>query len=310
MPHPNPRIRAQQAMAKQRALSRRPSLRKMLTAPKILRRVVNREIARKEETKYHAEQLLMKGALDWGIHTPWTPSTIGDTLPLVPRILPGDGSFQRVGAKVRPTSCRVDVEVAIQEAPVGLPALNSASEDIYVVMYLLRPKTSKNFYQFTNPAPAASAYTDELLDNGDGTAKPFGFGTVISGTTFIYSNAADLQLPVNKEYFTLVKRKIVRLTKNAGSTNGDGANYPSVSKGSSTWRGSFKYKLPTLRYDDDPKTSTVNGQYPTNANMVMCIGACLANGTDSLQYVGSEASSVLPNPILCSVRTHYWYKDA
>lgn len=280
---------------------------------KPMKRAVQRIVNRSEETKYHAEQLLMKQSLDWAIHTPWTPSTVGDTMPLVPRIVQGDGNFQRSGSKVRPTKCRVDVELAIAEAAIGTTPINVATEDIYVVMYLLRPKTSKNFQQFSNLTTSGSvsgAYTDELLDNGDGTSKAFGYGIIIGGTSYVYSNATDLQLPVNREYFSLVKRKVVRLTKNAGTTNGDGANYPSVAKGSTSWRGSFTYKLPVLKYDDDSKTAGITGGYPTNANMVLCVGAALANGMDSIQYIGGEPSSILPNPIMLSVRTHCWYKDA
>lgn len=285
--------------------------RKPKTLTKQQKKQVKRIIAGNEETKYHAEQLLMKQSLDWGIHTPWTPSSIGDTMPLVPRIVQGDGNFERVGSRVRPVKCRVDIEASVAEAAIGLTPINVATEDIYVVMYLLRPKTSKNFQQFTNLAvPASGAYTDELLDNGDGTSKAFGYITTLGGSPFVYSNAADLQLPVNREYFTQVRRKVVRLVKNTGTTNGDGSNYPNVARGGSSWRGSFTYKLPTLKYDDDPKSATLTGGYPTNANMVLCIGAALANGMDSIQYIGGEPSSILPNPVSLNVRTHYWYKDA
>lgn len=285
--------------------------RKPKALTKVQKKQVKSLINRNEETKYHAEQLLMKQSLDWGIHTPWTPSSIGDTMPLVPRIAQGDGSFERVGSRVRPVKCRVDIEASIAEAAIGLTPINVATEDIYVVMYLLRPKTSKNFQQFTNIAsPASGAYTDELLDNGDGTSKAFGYITTLGGSPFVYSNASDFQLPVNKEYFTLVRRKIVRLVKNTGTTNGDGSNYPNVARGGSSWRGSFTYKLPTLKYDDDSKTASLTGGYPTNANMVLCIGAALGNGMDSIQYIGGEPSSILPNPVSLNVRTHYWYKDA
>lgn len=272
---------------------------------------VKQIVARSSETKYHAEQLLTKQTLDWAIHTAWTPSSVGDTMPLVPRIVQGDGNYQRVGSKVRPTKCRVDIELSLPESPTGLPLQNQYTNDIFVVMYILRPKTSKNFQQFSNIlTPASGSYTDELLDNGDGTSKGFGNGIIIGGTPYVYSNMADLQLPVNREYFTQVRRKVVRLVKNAGNTYGDGSNYPNVTKGGSSWRGSFVYKLPTLKFDDDSKTISLNGGYPTNANMVLCVGAALANGCDSIAYTSGEPSSILPNPVQVNVRTHYWYKDA
>lgn len=295
---------ARAALAKRFAGKRKRYVRKSL--PTLIKSIINKQ----EETKYHAEALVTKQSLDWAIHTPWSPTSIGDTMPLVPRIVQGDGSNERVGSKVRPTKCRVDVECAIAEAVMGTTQVNQNTEDIFVVMYILRPKTSKNFQQFTNLAtPASGAYTDELLDNGDGTSKPFGFPVTIGGTTYVYSNASDLQLPVNTEYFTLVRKKVLRLTKNYGSTNGD-SNFPSSWKGSTSWRGSFTYKLPTLKYDDDSKSSSLNGGYPTNANMVLCVGAALANNMDSLLYTNGEPGSVLPNPILLNIRTHYWYKDA
>lgn len=297
------------SLAKSGALGRRGKYVAKLSAP--MKKAVQKIVRGNEETKYHAEQLLSKSSLDWGIHTPWSPSSIGDTMPLVPRITPGDGNFERIGTRVRPTKCRVDVEAAIQEAATGLPQLSVYTNDIFVVMYILRPKTSKNFQQFTNLAtPVSGAYTDELLDNGDGTSKAFGNVIAIGGTNYVYTNAADLQLPINKEYFTLVKQRVVRLVKNAGNTNQDGSNYPNVARGGSSWRGSFTYKLPALKYDDDPKSATLTGGYPTNANMVLCIGACLANGMDSIQYGGGEPTGILANPISLNVRTHYWYKDA
>lgn len=306
---PGGRFRSKYA-AKLLARARRPR-RAVAKLSKPMKAAVKKIVRGNEETKYHAEQLLMKNTLDWGIHTPWSPSSVGDTMPLVPRIAQGDGNFQRIGSRVRPTKCRVDIEAAIAEAAIGLPQVNTATEDIFLVMYILRPKTSKNFEQFTNLAvPASGAYTDELLDNGDGTSKAFGNPITIGGSTFVYTNASDLQLPVNREYFTLVKQKVVRLVKNTGSTNGDGTNYPNVTRGGSSWRGSFTYKLPSLKYDDDPKSASLNGGYPTNANMVLCVGAALASGLDSIQYVGGEASSILPNPVILNVRTHYWYKDA
>lgn len=301
-------VRAGKVVGTKRVAAKKPA---KLSKP--MRRAVQRIVRGNEETKYHAEQLLMKTQLDWGIHTYWSPSSIGDTMPLVPRIVQGDGSYQRIGSKVRPTRCRVDIEAAIAEVPNGItPLAGQWTNDIYLVMYLLRPKTVKNYQQFANVATTGADWTAELLDNGDGTSKAFGYSTLIGTTPYIYSNASDLQLPINREYWTLVKRKVVRLTKNYGQTNSDGTPQDNPNLGKSSYRGSFVYKLPTLKYDDDSKTVALNGGYPTNANMVLCIGAALANGCDSLQYGGEplQPTGVLPNPLQLNVRTHYWYKDA
>lgn len=280
-----------------------------LSAP--VKRAVQKIVRRQEETKYHAEQLLSKNQLDWSIHTIYDPVNavpVGDILPLVPRISLGDESHQRSGKKVRPTKCRVDVEVSIAEAPTGLPQFGVFTNDLYVVMYLVRPKTTRNFEVFAAQKNTIPQW-QLLLDNGDSTSKAFGNPyTPTGGSQFWYSNASDLQLPVNSEYFTLIKKRVVRLTKNTGGTNQDGTGV-STNIGRSSWRGSFTYKLPTLIYDDQ---STVNytGGYPTNTAPMLMIGSCLANGDDSVLYTSGEIVNVLPNPIQLNVRTHCWYKDA
>lgn len=288
---------------------KRPVAKKTAKLTKPVKKAIKKIIHSGEETKYHAEQLLMKNTLDWGIHTYWSPSSMGDTMPLVPRIAQGDGNFERIGSKVTPVKCRVDIEAAIAEVPNGLTVTGQWTNDIYLVMYMLRTKTSKNYQQFSNVGASNTIdYTAELLNNGDGTSKGFGNAISIGGSSYVYTNAADLQLPVNREYFTLMKRKVVKLTKNYGSTNSDGTQtYPNVNK--SNYRGSFVYKLPKLKYDDDPKTNAVTGGYPVNTNVILCIGAVLANGCDSLQYLNNEVTGILPNPLQMNVRTHYWYKD-
>lgn len=280
---------------------------------KAMKKQVKSIVKAQEETKYHAEQLLTKYTLDWGIHTYADPSAgtqNGDILPLVPSITEGDGSWQRSGAKIKPTKCCVDVEVSFAETPLGLPATNQFSNDIYVVMYLLRSKTHRNYRQFVE-ATKAGDFIGDLLNNGDGTSKYFGDAMLVGSppTSIVYSNATDLMLPVNTKYFTLIKKKVVRLTKNAGQSYGDGVpNAPNTGKGS--WRGRFYYTLPTLAYDEYSQNTQYVGPYPTNNCTFLAIGSALANGLDSLSYQNGEISGVLANPMMLNVRSHVWYKDA
>lgn len=276
---------------------------------------VKKLIGLNEETKYHAEQLLDRIPLDWAIHTYYDPSngvTAADTLPLVPRIAEGNGDFQRVGTKIKPSKCRVDIELALMEPQYGNTmdiSSNIYTKDIYVVMYVYKPKDLKNFEQFVQTK--ANTITD-FLDNGDGTSKLFGDITLVGSppTTVFTSNARDLMKPVNTKLFTLLKKKVVRLTKNYGITSMDGAStdIPNIRK--SSWRGSFTYKLPTLRYDDSAVNTQYNGGYPTNTCVVLGIGACLTNGNDAANYVGGSIAGPMDNAFIASVRSHYWYKDA
>lgn len=302
-----------QSNRRPRVNRRKKTARKAKGLTKSQKQQVKAIVSRQEETKYHAEQLLTKYQLDWGIHTyadPAAGTPNGDILPLVPSIMEGDGSWQRSGAKVKPTKCRVDVEVSIAENPLGLTPITPFTADIYVVMYLLRSKTFKNYRQFVE-ATKAGDFIGDLLNNGDGTSKYFGNAMLIGSppTSIVYSNATDLQLPVNSKYFTLVKKKIVRLTKNAGLSYGDGVpNAPNLGK--SSWRGSFTYTLPTLTYDEYAQNTQYVGPYPTNNCTFLAIGSALANGLDSLTYQNGEVSGVLGNPMLLNVRNHVWYKDA
>lgn len=286
------------------------------TQKKAVKQIVNRA----EETKYYSELLLNGNSLDWAIHTPYTGSGAADILPLVPRIKPGDGSFQRSGAKVKPTSCKVDISVALNEDIYGnspeTPDQKWYSRDLFVVMYIVKPKSFKNFNQFANsgttagsPPITTGAEWLNLLDNGDGTTKPFGFGTTIGGNYYYYSQANDLMAPVNKEHYTVLQKKVVRLQKNYGQTNTDGSpsDYPNISK--SSWIGSMKVKLPTLLYDDMSPPNQTAG-YPTNSCVCLMIGSVLANNLPSLGYTQGQPSVVLDNPITATVRTHYYYKDA
>ena len=133
------------------------------TQAKSLRRFV----AGKEETKYYATQLAINQLIDPAIHTPGT-----DIMPLVPKITQGTDEFQRVGRKVVPSKCRVDVQLSIGDVELGtatVPGLANATS-LYVVIYILRSKLFKSWEDY-----AASDDWNYLLDNGSGGSTPFGF---------------------------------------------------------------------------------------------------------------------------------------
>lgn len=259
-------------------------------------------INRTEETKYYAKQLAQNTLVDAGIHTPGT-----DILPLVPAIPKSLNEFGRAGRSVRPTKCRVDVSLTYPDVNAGstLPSGLHNAAQIYAVMYIVRSKVIKNWDAFVG----SSEYTN-LLDDGNGNAAPFGYivnaGT---GSAFWTANTTHLQYPVESSHYTLLKKKVVKLTRNNGGMFlGDGAtqNLPS-----STWRGSFSYKLPTLQYDDSPIASPL--AYPTNTNVMLMVGYAFANNLDALSVTGGDppyAPFTVPQLLSWTVRSHVWYKDA
>lgn len=267
-------------------------------------KTIRRALGRNEETKYSAIQLAYNNQVDPAIHTPGT-----DMLPLVPKLVLGTQENQRVGRKVTPTKCRVDINLGFAQTNVGgtsAPQYQDYANQVYVVLYLLRSKPYKNWQQFV-----ASQSWANLIDNGDGTSTSFGYQvTPAGGAAFWTADTRDLQKPIETSEYTLLQKRIVKLTKNygtidqglaAGSGLGGQPNMPQTS-----YRGSMTYRLPELQYDD---TDSNMGGYPTNANLMLAIGWCYA---DNLGTYGIDATGTPfpPNQLInWTVRNHVWYKD-
>lgn len=273
-----------------------------LTAP--VKRAIKTIVKGQEETKYIAEQLLINQALDQAIHTPGT-----DMVSLVPKIAEGDQENQRIGRQVRPVRCRVDIHATFPQTNLGsttIPTSQLQANEIYVVLFILRSKRRHNWTDFS-----ASTDWQRLLDDGAGSAAPFGLNSAAGYTGFWFANTSLLQYPVNTSEFTVMKRKVVKLVKNQGQMM-DGTPTTSPNMPQSCWSGSFTYKLPTLKYDDgtDPVRPTAE-PYPTNACVFLAAGYTPANNLSGY-YVNPDGSpaSALDDALSLTVRNHVWYKDA
>lgn len=262
---------------------------------------IRRAIKGKEETKYYAQQLALNQLVDPAIHTPGT-----DIMPLVPRISKGTDEFQRVGRKVTPSKCRVDVALTFPDIEQGntLPSNLHNAAEIYAVMYVLRSKVIKNWDTY-----ATTTEYQNLLDNGQGESQAFGFiqnpGTPSS---FWTTNSSFLQYPIESSHYTLIKKRVVKLVRNTGGMF-DGAGWATNSP-QSAWRGSFSYKLPTLYYDDTALAVPIT--YPTNVNVMLAVGYVFANNlnAEGIDKDGNETQFVPPQLLSITVRNHVWYKDA
>lgn len=257
-------------------------------------------IGRNDETKYYAKDLLVNQALDAAIHTPGT-----DMVPLVPPIVAGTGESQRVGRTVAPTKCRVDINVAFRQSNLGTENLPSESyaNQIYVAMYVLRSKVYKNWNQFQ-----ASTQYLRLLDNGDSTSTSFGYQT---GTPPVWTaDARDLMKPIETSEFTLLRKRIVKLTKNSGLVDsGPSATMATAftpNLQTTSYKGSFTYKLPKLQYDD---TNTDMNGFPTNTAVFLAVGYTYADNNSFIWYAGGGPVAA-DDAITVSVRNHVWYKDS
>lgn len=261
-----------------------------------------RAIKGKEETKYFATQLAQNQLIDAAIHTPGT-----DIMPLVPPIPQGTGEWQRVGRKVSPTKCRVDISATFGQLDLGTPTPDitpSQANAVYLVMYVLRSKTYKNWTEYLN---ATTPEYNFLLDDGQGNSVPFGSQTTpASGPSFWNTNTQYLQYPIETSHYTLIKKRVVKLVRNQGylrsAVSGEAPNL-----NSSFYTGSFTYKLPKLIFDDTERGPT--GAYPTNSNVMLAVGYAFADNLWAQdQNVGTSQAALPLVSITC--RNHVWYKDA
>lgn len=264
-------------------------------------KTIMRAIHRSDETKYYARDILVNYRLDPAIHTPATgASTLGDQVSLVPPIPLGTGESARIGRTVKPVKCRVDVSIGFPQInPGGTPTADQSwANQVYVVMYILSSKKYKNWVDY-----GASSQWKSLLDNGDSTTSSFGYQP--PGMSVWASDTRDLMKPVETTEFTLLRKKVVKLTKNTGTIdNGPLPNVPNLA--STCYRGSFSYKLPELKFDD---TNEAAAGFPTNSNVFLAIGYCYADNNATYNLAGGDIVQVAP--IVCATaRAHVWYKDS
>lgn len=260
-----------------------------------------RFVGRNDETKYFAQQLAQNSILDGPIHSPGT-----DILPLSPPIPSGVAEFQRVGRKVTPTKCRVDISVTFPQVDLGTTSPDitpSQANAMYVVMYIVRSKTFHNWPQYQTDG----LEWQNLLDDGQGNSVPFGQTiTPTSGPSYLATNTQFLQYPIESSRYTLVRKKVVKLVRNQGyvrsAVSGEAPNLPQ-----SYWKGSFSYRLPKLIYDDTKDANT--GAYPTNSNLLLAVGYAFCDNLWSQDQIPGSSQTALPI-LSITARNHVWFKDA
>lgn len=310
------------SLAKSGALGRkgRYGAKKALSKPQ--RAQVKAIVRKQEETKYFAQQLQLQTNLDYPIHTPYggAVGTASDILPLTMNIPVSGGGIGsealRVGRKITPTKCYVDVELAFRQSTLGGAVDPSTlfANEIYVCMYIVSSKNLKNWTMYANQgtgAPGTANPFFDLLDDGQGGTQAFAKVAVNTppNPNVLYTDSSLLDYPINTEHYTIHKKKIVKLVRNVGQMSLDGTpgNAPNLPQ--SCWRGRFYYRLPRLIYDDTPTNVQFYGGYPTNSNVMLMCGSVLASGLSSTSSAGGVFTA-LDNPVTWSVRNHIWFKDA
>lgn len=249
--------------------------------PKKYRSAITRVIKAQEETKYVAEVVQDHKNHNCSIFAS------GDSFAMLPQIKQGTDDFQRIGRVVAPTKGYVDVHLSF--TPNGMEGIPvQSAQQIYAVVYHVTNRAWKNYPSI----PVGPGVFGGLLDNGDGTSSYF------SG------DIRDLQKPINTDQFRLIKKYIVKLTRNTGFTQGDlvAGNSPNMPSLSGYIRVPLK-RMPKLRYD--PGIGQPGAyDYPTNYAPLLAVGFAYADGT---QVQGGLGEQTL---LQVTATAHLWYKDA
>lgn len=243
----------------------------------MVKKIVNRQ----EETKYVSEIVQ-----DHKNHNPSIYAS-GDMFNVIPQVKQGTDDFQRIGRVIKPVKGFVDVHLSYTPTGIEGGAVQTA-QSIYAVLYHVTNRTWKNYPSI----PTAPGIFGGLLDLGNGQS------------TYFSGDILDLQRPVNKDNFRLVKKYVVKLTRNVGFTQGDAVagNSPNMPSHSGYVRIPLK-RMPMLRFDPGIG-ATGQFDYPVNYSPVIGVGYCFADGTP--QTAATQEQTLLQ----VTATAHLWFKDA
>ena len=203
-------------------------------------------------------------------------TTGSELYPLLPPLLNGVSSYQRVGDRIRPKRFTVDVIVS---ANGGL----TSSQLNMVRLFLISDKSYGNWDDVRTNTPI----TTELLNNGAGTQ---GF-TGIPHT---------LCMPVNAERYKVHHDKILQVRAGQGQTPNSTNSYVGTQAFVGTqqaWKLRFVIPTPAVL-----KYSAFNSDYPTNFAPFICLGY--------IQPDGNASPDNLITRVQMIYRSHLWFEDA
>lgn len=254
---------------------------KLVKAKPQLTKLINSVINRKAETKmaiwYNPAVPAIPGsagsyaAWGWSDQNQLITSNVGDLKRCIPVVTQGTGDDQRIGERISPKSLVVKGTVAVNiNGPNG--TVNDP-HDLYVVIYFVQHVTLKSYY-------ALNTFNDftQLLNTGEASTAAFqGF-------------QRDLDLPVEKTYYRLLKKKVIPL-RWAGITQAPVPSTGIVSVANAhTYNAHYSVNLSkhlpkTLQYPEPTATNGTND--PTNSSIFMCMGFVDMKSVDPANAVNS-----------------------
>lgn len=190
----------------------------------------------------------------------------------IPIVGQGDGAFQRQGNVIKPTLLDMHWRVSI-----GTGVTRSCDDT--VVLYLFK---CKNMRSYADMIARGSAST--FLENGSLGLKAF------TGVL------QDIDVPVNNDAFTVISKRVFKLSKGPGGLNGDGGTYSGAGGITSKHINIKIRKLPQFMYQQGNSDGL-----PENYGLCWALGYAKSDGS---------APDVLFQDVRVDFTSNLYYTDA
>jgi len=207
-------------------------------------------------------------------------NNLTDIKRLIPYCVLGSDSHQRIGSEIRPKRIVINGNVAINLA-------NNTSayirKECFVVIYVLQHQIFHSYQSLIGGAatPTFGNNFNQLLETGESTLKGFQ-GLYIDST-----------LPVAKQFYKLITKKIVKLRYQGYDNFSPTGNTASVAN-AHDYRANFQLtldqkQLPAkFKYPEPTVTGVTTGlNDPTNSSIFMCMGFYEYDGFQNLSAISS-----------------------
>lgn len=187
-----------------------------------------------------------------------------DILQLIPFVAQGTADNQRLGDQITPVGLIVKGAVRVRYPSLHPATTAYQATNIKVCLFVLQHVSLKDY---------GNLYTsnkfDQLLENGEQATNRF------------YGNSTSIRQSIAKQYYRVLKRKVITLRYAGSDLVGTAGSLPGPTSmnsiaNSHTWYADYTLNLSkslpkTLKYPEN-STPAVTVNEPTNSSIFMCMG--------------------------------------
>nr|WAE42272.1 MAG: capsid protein [Cressdnaviricota sp.] len=243
-----------------------------LSAP--MKKAIRNELSVASENKQVSYQNpfsagLLTSLINGAVNAPL--NDVSSWVRLVPPINQGTGLNNRIGNRIRPLSCVLNLTVST----LG----TNPSVDLVARIFMVSDKSVKS-YNIENPAVGTTTINyQKMLDRGGSPSQYIG-------------GAVDNLIPINGNQFTKHHDILVHLVKSQGIETGGSVPASGDNTGATPhtlYHAKLKVPLPkVLKYDQNLDV------FPSNCAPYLCIGYAYVNGNAMVSnQIGFQALSVM-----------------